>query len=57
MVFEQSYMNWDKGFGACIWNARSEKDLEKLFESTGTPFDRIVPVEERIDKTLMPDLP
>jgi hypothetical protein len=50
-------MNWEKGFGACIWNADSEKDLEELFTRTGTPFESIIPVEERIDKTLLPDPP
>ena len=50
-------MNWEEGISTCIWTAESEKDLEELFKRAGTPFESITPVEERIDKTLMPDLP
>ena len=53
MTFERSYMNWEEGLGICCWSADSKDDLAKLFEKAGTPYDKIIPVEEHAAETLL----
>lgn len=52
MTFERSFMNWNEGFGCCCWTAPSKEKLEELFKNSGTPFERIVEVEEHVAASL-----
>jgi len=54
MVFERSYMNWEEGLGVCCWEAPAREDLAALFRKAGTPFERIVAVEENSETSLCP---
>jgi hypothetical protein len=47
MSMDRAYINMDEGFATCCWEAPSVADLEGLFKKAGTPFERMVPVEER----------
>lgn len=46
MSMERSYLNFDEGFGLCCWNAPSKDALAALFEKAGTPFEKMIAVEE-----------
>jgi len=46
-------MNWEEGFGICLWTASSKNDLEALFKKAGTPFKKIIAVEEHVAKSLI----
>lgn len=45
-------MNWKEGFGVCCWSAPTKKKLEALFKKAGTPFEKMIPVEEHVEETL-----
>ena len=53
MGFERSFINWKEGVGVCCWNAPSKKEIEELFKKTGTPYEKIVPVEEHVAESLV----
>jgi hypothetical protein len=53
VVFERSFMNWEEGFGACCWTAPSREKLEEMFNKAGTPFEKMIPVEEHAEATLV----
>jgi hypothetical protein len=46
MKFERSYINWDEGVGLCCWEAPDKERLAELFRKVGTPFERMIEVEE-----------
>ncbi len=46
MTYERSFVNWNEGMCICCWDAPSEVKLAELFRKAGTPFEKIVPVEE-----------
>ena len=52
MKFERSYINWDEGVGVCCWSAPSMPDLEALFQKAGTPFEKMLAVEEHQAESL-----
>jgi hypothetical protein len=45
-------MNWDEGVGVCCWEGPSKEKIADLFEQSGTPFEKIVAVEEHVEETL-----
>lgn len=53
MKFERSFMNWEEGLGICCWEAPSVAALGKLFDKAGTPYDKMIPVEEHAEATLV----
>jgi len=52
MSFERSYINWDEGVGVCCWSAPSQGELEGLFKKAGTPFEKVIAVEEHFADSL-----
>jgi hypothetical protein len=52
MRFDRSFMNWEEGFGVCCWDAPSREELEAVFKKAGTPFERMITVEEHVAESL-----
>lgn len=46
MTMERSYINEEKGFACCCWEAPSTDKLKDLFNSAGTAFSEMIPVHE-----------
>jgi hypothetical protein len=46
MKMERAYVNAEKGFAICCWEAPSQKELEAIFKKAGASFEKILPVEE-----------
>jgi hypothetical protein len=46
MSMDRAYVNAEEGFACCCWNAPSREELAGLFEKAGTPFERMMRVEE-----------
>lgn len=46
MTMERSFINQKLGFACCCWDAPSVTDLTDLFNSAGTVFSEMIPVEE-----------
>jgi hypothetical protein len=53
LKFDRSYNNWEEGVGVCCWEAPSKEALEELFNRAGTPFERMIEVEEHVAETLV----
>jgi hypothetical protein len=47
MTMIRAFINGDEGFAMCCWDAPSKADLEALFKKAGTPFERMLQVDER----------
>ena len=52
MTFERSYMNWEEGVGLCCWEAPDKEKLADLFRQAGTPYDKMIEVEEYLAEAL-----
>ncbi len=52
LAFERSFINWEEGIGICHWDAPSRQELEELFNQAGTPFEKMVEVEEYLADSL-----
>ncbi|MHC5037067.1 MAG: hypothetical protein ACYTHM_07115 [Planctomycetota bacterium] len=48
MTMDRSYLNFEEGFATCCWNASSVDALKALFEKAGTPFEKMIAVEEMV---------
>jgi hypothetical protein len=46
MVFERSFISWSEGLGICCWSSPSKTALAKLFDDAGTPYEKMLEVEE-----------
>jgi hypothetical protein len=53
MSMDRAYLNLEEGFGTCCWNASSVDGLKALFEQAGTPFEKMVAVEEHVTEALV----
>ena len=53
MTMDRAYLNVDEGFGMCCWDAPSVDALKALFEKAGTPFERMLAVEEHVTEALV----
>ncbi|MHC4601492.1 MAG: nickel-binding protein [Planctomycetota bacterium] len=52
MSMDRSYLNFDDGFGLCIWDAPSQEALGELFKKAGTPFEKMIAVQEHLAEHL-----
>lgn len=52
MTFERSFINWSEKFTLCCWSAPSIDALADVFNKAGTPFDKMIEVEEHEAATL-----
>lgn len=53
MSMERSFLNFEEGFGLCVWNAPSKEALEEMFKKAGTPFASMTAVEEHVAASLI----
>lgn len=46
MTMERSFINEEKGFACCCWNAPSTEELASLFSRAGAEYSGMIPVHE-----------
>ena len=47
-TWERTFFNEDKGMRYCIWLAKDEEQLKKIFTDMNVSWESIIPVEETI---------
>jgi len=47
-TWERTYFNEEKGQRFCIWLARDEEQLKKIFTNMDISWETIIPVEETV---------